>query len=103
MTAEPGKERVSSTASSLLPSLLRVMPKLLLGQVDADILPLIVVNVDGGFRLGCAFGSLDVGLNDVVLFADRHALGEFAHAIRYLLPAKLLFRSTPNTNGNSGH
>jgi hypothetical protein len=45
--------------------------------MQADVFPLIIVNVDRDFRLGLPLGHLDIGLDYIVLTSGRHALGEF--------------------------
>ncbi len=69
--------------------------------MQANIFPLIIVDVDCDFRLGLALRHLDVGLDYVILTSGRNTLGKFAAAIGYELPLRLLTRSPPNGNGNT--
>src|SRR5665811_992814 len=59
--------------------------------MQADVFPLIIVDVDRDFRLGLPLGHLDIGLDYIVLTSGRHALGEFP----------VFVGGPPNRDGNA--
>src|SRR5208283_1576672 len=69
--------------------------------MQANIFPLIIVDVDCDFRPGLALGRLDIGLDDVILSTGRYALGKFPTAIGHEFPLRLLTGGPPNRNRNA--
>jgi len=71
--------------------------------MEPDILTFIIVDLNGNFRLGLAFGHFDRGPNNVILPPWRHALREFATIIGRELPFRLLVSRAPNGDGYTRH
>src|SRR5664280_165295 len=69
--------------------------------MQADVFPLIIVNVDRDFRLGLPLGHLDIGLDYIVLTSGRHALGEFPVSVGHQVPLRLFAGGSPNRDGNT--
>ena len=57
--------------------------------MEADVFPLIIVDVHRGLRFGLSLGSFDVRLDYVVLGADGHALGELSGTVGNQFPLRL--------------
>src|SRR5271157_116174 len=70
--------------------------------MQADVLPLIVFDLDCDFRLGLAFRGLDVGLDDVILPAHRNSLRKLTSLVRHKLPLGFLAGGSPDLDGNAG-
>src|SRR5271165_936998 len=71
--------------------------------MQADVFPLIVFDLDRDLGLRLAFGSLDPGLDRVVLPADRNSLRKLAPLIGYQFPLGFLPGDTLDFDGDSGN
>src|SRR5450432_4091995 len=69
--------------------------------MQADVFPFIVFDLDGNLRLGLAFGSLDVGLDDVVLPAWGNSLRKLTSLVRHEVPLGFLAGNAVDRDGNS--
>src|SRR6516165_6552049 len=70
--------------------------------MQSNIFPFVAFDLNRNFRLCLPFRSLDVGSNDVVLFAGGYPLGELTSAVRNQFPLRLFVGSTANRNRNAG-
>src|SRR5271167_2392758 len=71
--------------------------------MNADVLPLVVVDVDRNLRLRLALGRLYIGLNDVVISPNRDPLGEFSTPVGNELPPWLLVGDPTDVDWNSSY
>lgn len=80
-------------------------------EMEADVLALVVVDVDGNFLNqvdGLAisrFEAFQIGPENVIGFAGRYPLGEFTHVIGVDLPASFIgfVFSLPDLHSDSVH
>ena len=70
--------------------------------MNADVLPLIIIDVRLCLRLGLTLRHLDVGLDDIVLRARRNPLRELSVTVRHQFPLCLFVLRSPDLDGNAG-
>src|SRR5450759_659111 len=69
--------------------------------MQANVFPLIIVDVDCDLRLGLPLAHFDLCLDYVILTSDRHALGEFPVSVGHEFPPRLLAGGPPNRDWNT--
>src|SRR5580698_1786672 len=72
--------------------------KFLLREMEADVLPLIVVDMRLHLRIRLSFRHLDIGLDHIIRLADRNSLGELAAVIGNDFPRRLLVLGPSDLN-----